>query len=74
MIGLSIAMSCRNIDKKCSAMITRKFNDKEYLLIGDKIGDITAYAIPSLDQKTFLIGHCASVITELVRPSPSSDQ
>ena len=55
-------------------MITRKFNDKEYLLIGDKIGDITAYAIPSLDKKTFLIGHCASVITELVGPSPSSEQ
>ena len=47
-------------------MITRQHNETEYLIIGDKVGDILAFDLPSLSKKTFLVGHCATVITGLV--------
>ena len=55
------------LEKKCSAMETRLFKETEYLIIGDKVGDIMAFDLPKLVKKTFLIGHCATVITGLVR-------
>ncbi|OAO16435.1 WD40 repeat-containing protein [Blastocystis sp. ATCC 50177/Nand II] len=54
------------LEKKCSAMETRLFKETEYLIIGDKVGDIMAFDLPKLLKKTFLIGHCATVITGLV--------
>lgn len=56
----------RKLEKKCSAMDTRLFKEVEYLIIGDKVGDIMAFDLPKLEKKTFLIGHCATVITGLV--------
>ena len=47
-------------------MVTRDYNGVEYLIIGDKIGDLLAFDLPSLSKKTFLVGHCATVITDIV--------
>ena len=47
-------------------MITRFYNGTEYLIIGDKVGDILALDLPTLSKKTLLGGHCATVITDLV--------
>ena len=32
-------------------MITRQHNETEYLIIGDKVGDILAFDLPSLSKK-----------------------
>lgn len=47
-------------------MLTQLYNGKEYLIIGDKVGDVIAFVLPSLQKKTYLLGHCATVITDLV--------
>ena len=47
-------------------MLTQLHNGKEYLIIGDKVGDVIAFDLPSLQKKTYLFGHCATVITDLV--------
>ena len=47
-------------------MLTRFYNGTEYLIIGDKVGDILALDLPTLSKKTLLGGHCATVITDLV--------
>ena len=54
------------MEKKCSAILTQLYNGKEYLIIGDKVGDVIAFDLPSLQKKTYLLGHCATVITDLV--------
>ena len=53
------------MEKKCSALITRENKGIEYVIVGDKVGDIVAFDLPTLSKKTFLVGHCATVITDL---------
>ena len=61
-----ISLIFRKLEKKCSAILTQLYNGKEYLIIGDKVGDVIAFDLPSLQKKTYLLGHCATVITDLV--------
>ena len=58
-------MSDSKLEKKCSALITRLYHGVEYLIVGDKVGDVIALDLPSLQKKIPLLGHCASVITDL---------
>ena len=55
----------RKMEKKCSALTTREYKGIEYVIVGDKVGDIVAFDLPTLSKKTFLVGHCATVITDL---------
>lgn len=66
MYGLILMVSCRKLEKKCSAIVTRMYNNTEYLIMGDKVGDIIAFNLPTCSKRTFLVGHCATVITGLV--------
>lgn len=63
---IHISLIFRKLEKKCSAILTQLYNGKEYLIIGDKVGDVIAFDLPSLQKKTYLLGHCATVITDLV--------
>ena len=53
------------MEKKCSALTTHENRGIDYVIVGDKIGDIVAFDLPKLSKKTFLVGHCATVITDL---------
>lgn len=66
MYDFILMISCRKLEKKCSAIVTRMYNDTEYLIMGDKVGDIIAFNLPTCSKRTFLVGHCATVITGLV--------
>ena len=36
-------------------MMTREYNGTDYLIIGDKVGDIIAFDLPNLSKKNFWI-------------------
>ena len=61
-----VSLVSRKLEKKCSALLTQLHNGKEYLIIGDKVGDVIAFDLPALQKKTYLLGHCSTVITDLV--------
>ena len=55
----------RTMEKKSSAIITHTYNGTEYIILGDKVGDLVAFSIPEM-KKTVLCGHCATIITDIV--------
>lgn len=52
------------MDKKACAIITHMHNDVEYVIVGDKVGDLVAFSLPDM-KKTVLCGHCATIITDI---------
>ena len=58
-------ISTRVMEKKSSAIITHTYNGTEYIIAGDKVGDLVAFSIPEM-KKTVLCGHCATIITDIV--------
>lgn len=55
----------RTMEKKCSAILSCEYQGKEYVIVGDKVGDISIYDFPSAENRKFLMGHFGTVITDL---------
>ena len=56
----------RTMEKKCSSILSCEYQGKEYVIVGDKVGDISIYDFPATENRKFLMGHFGTEITDLV--------